>query len=481
MLKIEDVSFAYENNYNNQNLSDINLNVKKGEVILLCGESGCGKTTLTRFLNGLIPNFFDGKRNGDVYLGEESIGEMPIYEISKHIGSVFQNPKTQFFNVDTTSELVFGCENLSMSVGEIEKRLESVVNDFDIGNLVDKNIFKLSGGEKQKIACASVSAVQPDIFVLDEPSSNLDSKSSWDFENIIRKWKEQGKTVIIAEHKLFFLSDVIDRAIFIEDGKITHEWPIDEFKDIDHRSLGLRQLDLDNLELKRKKYYCDAGDFLELKNFRFNYGKTQVLDIDNVMIPKNEIIAIIGKNGAGKSTFANCLCGLKKSCKGELIYDGNVLKRKDRLKKSYMVMQDVNHQLFTESVLDEVLLSMDEENVELAEEILENLNLIHLKDAHPMALSGGEKQRVAIASAIASKKEILIFDEPTSGLDLKNMMKVSENLQYLQSLGITSFIITHDFELICEACSHVLHFDDGKVIDNYKIDEEKLRDFFLDR
>jgi len=404
---------------------------------------------------------------------------MPIHEISKHIGSVFQNPKTQFFNVDTTSEIVFGCENLSMDVEEIRRRLDLVVDDFKINHLLDKSIFKLSGGEKQKIACASVSAVNPDILILDEPSSNLDSQSSWDLEDIIRNWKNQGKTVLIAEHKLFFLSDVVDRVLFLKKGRIVNEWSLEEFRQVNHRDLGLRQLNLENIISKRKEYYSSENELMELKNFKFSYGKTQILDIDNVKIPKNEIIAIIGNNGAGKSTFANCLCGLKRSCKGELITEGKALKRKDRLKKTYMVMQDVNHQLFTESVLDEVLLSMDEEDIKRAEEILKDLNLIHLKDAHPMALSGGEKQRVAIASAIASGKELLIFDEPRSGLDLKNMMKVSDNLKYLQSLGITSFIITHDYELIMEVCSHVLHFEDGKIIDNYKINEEKLKEFFL--
>lgn len=476
LLKIDDVSFSYDDN---TNLENINLNISKGEVILLCGQSGCGKTTLTRFLNGLIPNFFDGKRSGEVYLNDKGISAMPIYEISSYIGSVFQNPKTQFFNVDTTSEIVFGCENLAFEKAEIKKRLDIVTDDFKLHHLLDKSIFKLSGGEKQKIACASVSAVSPEIIVLDEPSSNLDSQSSWEFESIIKNWKSQGKTVIIAEHKLFFLIDVVDRVIFLKDGKINAEWSGDEFKNINHRNLGLRQLNLGTLTAKCRDYYSDNQEFIELKNFNFNYGKTPILNINDLKIPKNEIIAIIGKNGAGKSTFANCLCGLKRSCKGEVIIKDNTFKRKDLIKKSYMVMQDVNHQLFTESVIDEVLLSMDEDNEQLAESILENLNLIHLKDTHPMALSGGEKQRVAIASAIASKKEILIFDEPTSGLDLKNMMKVSDNLVYLQKLGITSFIITHDFELILQACSHILHLENGQVKDNYKIDEEKLRKFFL--
>ena len=481
MFKIDNLSFSYNTNEKElkNNIENINLKIKKGEVVLLCGESGCGKTTITRCLNGLIPYFFNGRKTGEAYINGKKISEMPIYKLAENIGSVFQDPKTQFFNVDTTSEIIFGCENLSMPENELKKRLKTVAEEFKLYKLLDKSIFKISGGEKQKIACASVNAVYPDAFILDEPSSNLDSESSWNLKDIIQKWKEDGKTVVIAEHKLFFLEDVLDRVIFFKNGKIESEWDIGDFKKINHRKLGLRQLNLHNLEVNHKDYYSKNQEFLELKNFTFKYDKSPILDIKHAQIPKNEIIAIIGKNGAGKSTFAHCLCGLERSCKGELILDNKTLKRKDRLKKSYMVMQDVNHQLFTESVIDEVLLSMDDEDEELAEDILRNLNLIHLRDAHPMALSGGEKQRVAIASAIASKKEILIFDEPTSGLDLKNMMDVSKNLIYLQKLGITSFIITHDYELILETCTHILHFDNGRIIDNYKIDEEKLKKFFI--
>lgn len=500
MIKIENKFFSYDENENSNKLKNINLNIKEGEVILLCGESGCGKTTITRFINGLIPTFFQGKEEGNVFLNEFNLSEIPIYELAENVGSVFQNPKTQFFNIDTTSELIFGCENLAFTPEKIQKELERVIQEFNLKHLLDKSIFKLSGGEKQKIACASVSAVYPDIIVLDEPSSNLDSRSTWNLRNIINHWKNQGKTIIIAEHRLYFLDDVIDKVIFLKNGEILNEWDIHQFRNKNLQELGLRELNLNHLKPNQNIDSSKNTQFLQLKNFNFSYDDKIAIDIDNIDIPQNEIIAIIGKNGAGKSTFARCLCGLESKCKGTLDFNGKLLNSKDRIKISYMVMQDVNHQLFTENVLEEVLLSMNninilknnknksntqlsiEEKNEIAKTILKNLDLLHLQDTHPMALSGGEKQRVAIASAIASNKEIIIFDEPTSGLDLKHMKEVASNIKNLKSEGMTSFIVSHDLELILECCNYVIHFEDGKIVDNYYIDEEgenKLKNFFI--
>lgn len=484
MIKLKNVNFSYAQGQKKNGLSDINLIIKKGEVVLLCGESGCGKTTLTRLINGLIPNYYDGEITGEVYINDNNVSALPLYETGKTVGSVFQNPRSQFFNVDTTSELAFGCENKGLPVQEIEKRMNDTISDFKINNLMHRSIFQLSGGEKQKIACASVSACQPDIFVLDEPSSNLDITAIDDLRKGIEVWKSQGKTIVIAEHRLHFLSELADRIIYMKNGKIEKEFTPEQMKNLSEKELinmGLRPICLQN-HYNKKQIRCDFRDKIELSNFSFSFKKhCPILDIPSLSVCNGSAVAIIGHNGAGKTTFARCLCGLEKKCKGILNSNQKCYKSKDRLKNCYMVMQDVNHQLFTESVLDEVLLSMKDQNNDKAEEILRKLDLIHMKDLHPMSLSGGQKQRVAIAGAVASERNIIFFDEPTSGLDYRHMQEVASCLKSLQELGKTLFIISHDLDLILNSCTSVIHLEKGKVIDNYHLDEvgqNKLIRFF---
>ena len=486
MIRIDHVTFSYGGeNENAGGVHDINLTVEDGQCVVLCGESGSGKTTITRLINGLIPHYYEGKMNGEVWVNGAKVSEQPLYDTAKTVGSVFQNPRSQFFNVDTTSEITFGCENLGQPEQSIRERLDKTIRDFRLEKLMGRNIFHLSGGEKQKrLACAGVSIMEPDVLVMDEPSSNLDASSILDLRAILAFWKSQGKTIIVSEHRLYYLRGLADRFIYITGGKVEKDYSAAEFESLTEQQrakLGLRTFILEDC-CRRK--HCPRP--VSKWNFAISALPTKtnretLAHPGKVKIPANRIVGIIGNNGAGKSTFSRCFCGLEKRC-GEVIWNGRTYRPKDRLNTCYMVMQEVNHQLFTETVLDEVLISMEEENQEWAEEILAELDLIGFKDRHPMSLSGGQKQRVAIASAIASKRSILFFDEPTSGLDYKHMKEVANVLKQVRDAGITLYVITHDLELLLDCCTDIVHFEDGSIIDKFQMDEaglEKIRNYFI--
>ncbi len=486
MIEFHNVSFRYKDSEQGDCLSEINLSIQKGEVVLLCGKSGCGKTSVTRLINGLIPNFYPGQLTGEVLIAGRDLLRQPIHQTARIVGSVFQNPRSQFFNIDSTSEVVFGCENMGIDIPVIEKNLKQTISDFQIKKLMDRSLFRLSGGEKQKIACASVSTSKPDILVLDEPASNLDWHAIQSLAGIVAQWKRQGKTIIIAEHRLSYLKAVADRVVYMEGGHIVQDMPADAFWRLppdEVKRRGLRSLipvdfALNDRAPKRTEKYL-------LQGFDFKYADHMGICISKLAVPKGAIVGVVGRNGAGKTTFARCLCGLQRKAKGRLIYREKSCNAKQRLRLCYLVMQDVNHQLFTESVREEVMLSIESrferDREQLADNILASMDLSAVGGIHPLSLSGGQKQRVAICSAIASGKELIVFDEPTSGLDYHHMLEVADNLQRLSEAGKTLFIITHDPELIAECCDYFVFIENGSVAWSGPYNTQagqQLQDFF---
>ena len=407
MIKFENVNVTMQGK---RILSDINLEIQDGEFVLICGESGCGKTTMTKLINGLIPHFVrDVSVDGTITVCGKNVAEMPMYEIAELVGSVFQNPRTQFFYTNSNAEMAFGLENRGVEPEYIRKRIKNTINELDIEKLEDRDVFSMSGGEKQLLAFASVYAMNPQIYVLDEPSANLDIAAMEKLSERMKVIKKKGHTVVVAEHRLAWIQKFADRIIYMIEGRIEQEFTSDEFKalsDLKRKQMGLRSIVPEQIQIPEITGNSEDA-VLQICNLSCKRKKQEIFQNFSLSARAGDIIGITGKNGAGKSTFCNCLCGLLKPKGGEILYQGKKLSEKARTKLFGMVMQEVNHQLFSDSVKNECLLANEEASEQEIRELLEKFDLEEYAEYHPMILSGGQRQRLAICQAVMGEKSCL--------------------------------------------------------------------------
>lgn len=455
MITLRNVSFQYEGC--GEGVHDIDLIVHDGECVVLTGPSGGGKTTLTRLINGLAPSYYQGTQKGSVSVNGTEITTLPSWRIGQKIGSVFQDPKSQFFSSELAGEIAFACENYGMAKQEIRTRTEEAIASLGLDALRLRPLDVLSSGEKQRVAVASVYALRPHTYVCDEPTANLDSEGAARLADILRKLKDEGNTLIIAEHRLAWLSGIVDRFVYVSEGTIQWEKTpaqMRELSDEERKRYGLREIA--ETEISLPMLPASAGEeHLFCRNLTCRRKKAIIFENLNFALPAGQITAVTGKNGAGKTTLAMALTGLQKPGSGEVYIGGKSLSAGKRRKAVWYSSNDTGTQFFTTSVTDELLLHSDASpgRLERARALLKTLGLYAYKDAHPAALSGGQKQRLSIACGLLSGREILLLDEPTSGLDGGNMRKIAAVLTEAAAEGKTILVITHDKELMQSCCN----------------------------
>ena len=359
-----------------------------------------------------------------------------------------------------------------------ESPLKNRVQSLNMEDLKDRDIFTLSSGERQKIAFLAATALNPQIYVLDEPSANLDIHTILQVREILFALKAAGHTIVVSEHRLFYLYGLADRFLVMKEGQIFEELTGKEMAELSVSQMHnrrLRPLNLSTIQIERKKFICHSTVFFQIKDLSFSHKSMPEL-LHNISLEacKGETIALIGENGCGKTTLGKVLSGLIRCRRGAFSIDGQTVKQRKLADYVYFVMQEADHQLYTDSVAEELRLGNKkiQDIDEKIDSVLKMLHLENFKNCHPYALSGGQKQRLTIGAAMLSEKPILVLDEPTSGLDWDNMCAVANAVNYMRETGKLVFIITHDLEFISLTATRALLLKEGNIKDDLQMTEQ---------
>ncbi len=502
-LQITDLSFRYRSREIHA-ISDISLQLKPGELVLIAGPSGCGKTTLARCINGLIPHSYKGEMSGQITVSGKDTSGMTLSQIARNIGTVLQDPERQILGTKVVNEVAFGLENLGLPREEIIVRVNAAMERLRILDLRDRETFNLSGGEKQKVALAGVLAIEPKLLLLDEPLASLDPASAQDALRMIRELADGGMAVLIVEHRVEAVLKINpDRILFMQDGRVQYDGPAERLsKAVNYREVKLPA----QLIIKRAAQEpqpdathppglaaperTSSEPLVRFEHVSFGYEEgNNVLHNINLEIYQGDIIAVLGPNGAGKTTLVKQAIGLLKPVEGAIWVDGKDTREisvAQVAKTLGYVFQSPSHMLFAPSVREE--LAFGPKNIgyppeEIEKEVQEAIKIMNLSGMEadpPLALSFGQQKRVSIAAILAMKSRILVMDEPTAGQDYRNYMGFMDAILQVPNFASILFI-THDIDMAVVFANRVLLVSDGRLIadgppQEVLADYDRLRD-----
>lgn len=452
--------------------------IPAGRCVVLCGGSGCGKSTLLRCINGLIPQFYEGELKGFCRLGGKDTAGMSIGEIGELAASVFQDPRSQFFTVNSSNEVAFGLENHGLMQEEIRQRVDKAFGVFHLERLKNRNVYELSSGERQLISILSAWAMDTDIFLLDEPTANLDFAATEQLKEILLELKNQGKTILLSEHRLYYLADIADEFWVMADGEIKANYSSDDAKKLseeEKRTLSLRTLDLNQVTVSEKHTAGTYTKALEVSDISYRYAKKtgDILSGVSFSVGEHETVGLVGANGCGKTTIGKLISGLYKPSGGQISLFGKVQNPKQLQKQVMFIMQEAEFQFFTNSVMHELQYGhkVTPEFTKKAEALLISMGMWECRDRHPFSLSGGQMQKLTLMMAYLSDKPIVILDEPTAGQDAQSLKKCAALIREM-SKEKTVLIITHDLELIAKACDRCIGLSGGQKDAEFTISAE---------
>lgn len=510
IIEFEDFSFRYRVQAE-PTLKSINLTIYEGEKVLIVGPSGSGKSTLAHCLNGLVPFYYTGESSGSLKIDNEDILDKNIFELSKIVGTVLQDPDSQFIGLTVGEDIAFKLENYCLSQDEMIDKVNQSARLVDIDKEINESPYRLSGGQKQRVTLAGVTVDDVKVLLFDEPLASLDpatGRSAIELIDDIQKRKD--KTIVIIEHRL---EDVLhcdlDRIIVMDKGQIIADKTPDELLssgilnkvgvreplyltalryancDINEniRPSNINKLDINACKEKVNNWYdttlkcknvSDSESILEFKNISFSYNNDkQVLKDISFKVNKGDMISIVGKNGAGKSTISKLICGFYKPTRGQIIFDGEDMVNKsikERSEKIGFVMQNPNQMISKSMVFDEVAFGLRIRGLsgnEIKDRVCDTLKICGLygyRNWPISALSYGQKKRVTIASILVLNPEVIILDEPTAGQDFKHYTEIMEFLVELNKKGVTIIMVTHDMHLMLEYTNKVIVLCNGEKI-----------------